>query len=151
MKLGKHFTLQEMTKSQTAARKKISNVPGTEDISNLKALVENVLDKVRAHFKSPVIVNSGYRSPKLNRAIGGSKTSQHCKGQAADIEVPGVSNLEVAEFIRDNLDFDQLILENYDPIDPSSGWVHVSYVRNPNRGQTLTFDGKKYHKGIKIL
>lgn len=151
MKLGKHFTLQEMTKSQTAARKKISNVPGTEEISNLKALVDNVLDKVRAHFKSPVVVNSGYRSPRLNRAIGGSKTSQHCKGQAADIEVPGVSNLEVAEFIRDNLDFDQLILENYDPVDPSSGWVHVSYVRNPNRGQTLTFDGKKYHKGIKIL
>lgn len=151
MKLGKYFSLSEMTKSQTAIRKGINNTPDQEVIANLKALVENVLDDVREHFKKPVVINSGYRSPKLNKAIGGSRTSQHCNGQAADIEIPGVSNLEIAEYIRDNLNFDQLILENYDPVDPSSGWVHVSFVKNPNRGQTLTFDGKKYHKGILIL
>lgn len=148
MKLSKNFTLSEMTKSQTASRKKIDNTPGPEEIANLQALVEKVLQPIRDHYGRPVTVSSGFRSVKLNKAIGGSKTSQHCTGNAADIEIAGVPNLELAKFIEDNLEFDQLILECYNSKDPNSGWVHVSYVRPPNRKQSLTFDGRKYHHGL---
>lgn len=148
MKLSDNFYLSELVKSQTAVRKRISNVPSDEVIENLKSLVGNVLQPIRDHYNMPVMISSGYRSPKLNKAIGGSSSSQHCFGQAADIEIPGLSNLELALFIQENLEYDQLILENYTPKDPNSGWVHVSYVSSPNRKQSLTFDGKKYHSGL---
>ena len=93
MKLSNNFSLKEMTKSQTALRRGIDNEPGEEEQANLQQLCEQVLQKVREHFGKPVTVNSGYRSPELNKAIGGSTTSDHCKGMAADIEIPGVSNI----------------------------------------------------------
>jgi len=142
MKLTENFSLQEMIKSQTAERKGIDNKPSDPSvITNLQTLCEKVLQPVRDHYGRPVVINSGYRSPKLNKAIGSSSKSQHTKGEAADIEIPGVSNKELAEYIRDNLGFDQLILEFYNGVDPQSGWVHVSYVDdNSNRKQTLTIN-----------
>ncbi len=142
MKLSENFSLQELLKSQTALRKGIDNKPAhPEIITNLQILCEKVLQPVRNHFAKPVVINSGYRCPKLNKAVGSSSKSQHTKGEAADIEIPGVSNKELAEYIEDNLPFDQLILEFYNGVDPSSGWVHVSYVNDSdNRKQTLTIN-----------
>ena len=141
MQLTENFSLSEMLKSQTALRKGINNAPHEPSvITNLQTLCEKVLQPVRNQF-GPVSINSGYRCPKLNKAVGSSNKSQHMVGQAADIEVPTVSNKEVAEWIRDNCDFDQLILEFYNGVDPRSGWVHVSYADNDkNRKQTLTIN-----------
>lgn len=152
MKLSKNFTLAEFTKSQTAERKGIDNTPEGEHLEAAKELFENVVQPVRDVF-GPTVINSGYRSPELNEAVGGSSRSQHCKGEAADIEVPGTPNVEVAEWVRDNLDFDQLILEFYTPGIPDSGWVHVSYKADgSNRKECLTasrIDGKtQYSVGI---
>jgi zinc D-Ala-D-Ala carboxypeptidase len=154
MKLSKNFTMAEFIKSQTAERKGIDNTPQGEHLEAAKALFENVVQKVRDHF-GPTVINSGYRSPELNEAVGGSSRSQHCKGEAADIEVPGVPNAEIAEWIRDNLDFDQVILEFYTSGIPDSGWVHVSYKSDgSNRKSSLTasrVDGKtQYSKGINV-
>tara|TARA_R110000764_G_C10750592_1_gene352182 strand:+ start:62 stop:526 length:465 start_codon:yes stop_codon:yes gene_type:complete len=139
MRLTDNFTLSELTKSQTAERCGFDNSPDKEQVDNLVLLCENVLQPIREHFKMPVVISSGYRSPNVNKQIGSSSRSQHCKGQAADIEIPGLSNQELSEWIVDNLSFDQLILEFYDGIDPNSGWVHVSYVeKETNRGEYLT-------------
>ena len=142
MKLSENFSLQELLKSQTALRKGIDNKPADPSIiTNLQVLCEKVLQPVRDHYARPVVINSGYRCPKLNKAIGSSSKSQHTKGEAADIEIPGLSNKELAEYIEDNLPFDQLILEFYNGVDPNSGWVHVSYVSDSdNRKQTLTIN-----------
>ena len=138
MRLSENFRLAEYTKSQTASRKGIDNTPGEEHLAAAKELFENVVQKVRDHF-GPTIITSGYRSPALNEAIGGSATSQHSKGEAADLEVPGVATAEVAQWISDNLDYDQLILEFYTPGETNSGWVHVSYKADgSNRNQDLT-------------
>jgi len=137
MKLTEHFTLEEMTKSQTGARKGIINNPGQAEIGNLKALCENVLEKVRAHFGKPITVNSGFRGVKLNKAIGGAKNSQHITGQAADIEIAGVDNQVLFQWIRDNLEFDQLISEYIKPGIANSGWVHVSWNPAGNRKNVL--------------
>ena len=131
MNLSANFTLKELTKSDTATRLGLDNTPDEATIENLKALCENVLQPVREHFGKSVTVNSGYRSPESNAAVGGSKTSDHCKGQAADIEIDGVGNPELAQWIMDNLTYSQLILEFYEQGKPSSGWVHVSY--NPEK------------------
>jgi len=151
MKLSENFTMAEFTKSQTAERKGIDNTPQGEHLEAARALFENVVQKVRDHF-GPTVINSGYRSPALNEAVGGSATSQHCKGQAADIEVPGVANADLANWIVDNLDYDQVILEFYTPGIPDSGWVHVSYNTKGNRKSTITasrVDGKNgYTQGI---
>ena len=149
MQLSKNFTMAEFVKSDTATKLGIDNTPEGEHLENAKALFENVVQKVRDHF-GPTVINSGYRSPELNEAVRGSKTSQHCHGQAADIEVPGVANAEVAQWIVDNCDFDQVILEFYTPGIPDSGWVHVTY-KNPedNRKSVLTAmkeDGKTVYK-----
>jgi len=138
MKLTQHFTLEEMTKSQTASRKGIDNTAPPEVVENLKALCENVLEKIRIHFGKPLSINSGYRGPKLNKAIGGAKNSQHMTGQAADIEMVGMDNKILFCWIKDNLEFDQLILEYYKPGIPDSGWVHVSWNSQGNRKQVLT-------------
>jgi len=142
LKLSENFSLQELLKSQTALRKGIDNKPADPSIiTNLQVLCEKVLQPVRDHYARPVVINSGYRCPKLNKAIGSSSKSQHTKGEAADIEIPGLSNKELAEYIEDNLPFDQLILEFYNGVDPNSGWVHVSYVSDSdNRKQTLTIN-----------
>ena len=127
MKLSENFSLQELTKSETALRLGMKNDPTEADIQNLKTLCEKVLQPVRDHFKMGVKVNSGYRHPEVNAKVGGSKTSDHCKGQAADIEIPSIANADLANWISDNLSYTQLILEFYTPGIPDSGWVHVSY------------------------
>lgn len=145
MNLSQNFTLAEMTKSETALRHDMDNTPGEKEIGNLKLLCERVLQPIRDHYGKGVKVNSGFRHPEVNAKVGGSKTSDHCLGQAADIEIPGVPNAELAEWIKDNLEFRQLILEFYTPGIPDSGWVHVSYVLEDNKKQVMTAtkrDGK---------
>ena len=148
MRLSKNFTLQEFTKSQTALRQGIDNTPQGEHLEAAKKLFDNVVQKVRDNF-GPTVINSGYRGPKLNEAVGGSSRSQHCKGEAADIECPGTSNYDVAKWIEDNCDYDQLILEFYTPGIPDSGWVHVSYSADGNRKKSMTAmkeNGKTVYK-----
>ena len=137
MKLTANFSLNELTKSQTAERKGIDNTPSAEHQENLKKLCENVLQPIRDHFEQVVSVSSGYRSPELCTAIGSKITSQHAKGQAADFEIFGVSNKELADYIHEHLDYDQLILEYWNESDPNSGWVHCSYSEGKNRKQYL--------------
>lgn len=137
MKLSENFELNELIKSQIAERKGISNNPSTDQINNLKDLCLNVLQPIRSHFDSPVIISSGYRSPELCVAIGSKPTSQHSEGKAADIEIANVDNKELAMWIKDNINFDQLILEFYKEGDPNSGWIHVSYNGDKNRKEFL--------------
>lgn len=140
MKLSENFSLREMTKSQTAIRLGLRNEPNQRHIEALRNLCENILQPVRDYYDTPFSPSSGFRSTALCLAIGSRETSQHAKGQAADFEVPNVSTYDLAVFIRDNLDFDQLILECYEKGDPKSGWVHCSYVsRAENRKQVLTY------------
>jgi len=145
MNLTTNFSLAEMIKSETALRHDMDNTPGETEIENLKRLCEQVLQPVREHFKTGVKVNSGFRHPDVNAKVGGSKTSDHCKGQAADIEIPGIPNADLAVWIMDNLTYTQLILEFYTPGVPDSGWVHVSYDPANLKKQNLTAvkkDGK---------
>jgi len=148
VRLSENFTLAEFTKSQTATRKGLDNTPGEEHLANAKELFQNVVQKVRDNF-GVTVINSGYRGPALNEAVGGSSKSQHCKGEAADIECPGTGIYDVAKWIEENLDFDQLILEFYTPGIPDSGWVHVSYKSAGNRKSVLTAmkeNGKTVYK-----
>ena len=148
MRLSTNFTLQEYIKSQTATRKGLDNTPNDEHLAKAKMLFENVVQKVRENF-GVTVINSGYRGPALNEAVGGSTKSQHCKGEAVDIECPGTPNYDVANWIKENLEFDQLILEFYTPGIPDSGWVHVSYKSEGNRKHVLTAmkeNGKTVYK-----
>ena len=138
MQLTNNFSLAEMVKSDTALRHDMDNTPGEAEIANLKTLCEKVLQPVRDHFQTGVKVNSGFRHPEVNAKVGGSKTSDHCKGQAADIEIPGIANADLAVWIMDNLEYTQLILEFYTPGVPDSGWVHVSYDPVNLKKQNLT-------------
>ena len=144
MKLSGHFSLAELTKSQTAIRKGIDNKPTLDHIENLTELCTQVLEPTRRNFGKPMVISSGYRSEELCEAIGSSKNSQHAKGEAADFEMFGLDNKELAKYIKNNLVFDQLILEFYNPDDPSSGWVHCSYSKEENRKQSLLYNGKDY-------
>ena len=143
MNLSNNFTLNELTKSQTATRKGIHNEPSTEHIENLIHLAKTILQPVREHFGKPVMISSGYRSPELCEAIGSSAKSQHAKGEAADFEIPGVDNKELAAWITKNCDFDQLILEFYDGVDPNSGWVHCSSKKESGTGRKQILQAKK--------
>ena len=148
VRLSQNFTIQEYIKSQTALRQGIDNTPTEEHMGNATALFRNVVQKVRDQF-GVTVINSGYRGEALNKAVGGSSTSQHCKGEAVDIECPGTPNYDVAKWIEENLDFDQLILEFYTPGIPDSGWVHVSYKSEGNRKSVLTAmkeNGKTVYK-----
>ena len=136
MYLSTNFSLEEMCKSSTALRKNINNSPNDLQVQCMTALCENILQPIRDEF-GPFIVSSGYRSVALCEAINSKATSQHAKGQAADFEVPGVDNYELALWIADNLPYDQLILEYYSG--GNSGWIHCSYVPN-GRKQKLTID-----------
>ena len=137
MNLSRNFTLSELTKSDTAIRKGINNNPNAEQIEKLKGLCENILQPVRDHF-GRVKVTSGFRSVELCIAIGSSSNSQHAKAEAADFECIGVDNAELFDWIKSNLQPDQLILEFYRESEgPQSGWVHVSYVGKGNRKQSL--------------
>lgn len=137
--LSKHFSLEEMTHSPTAARKGLKNAPNAVQTENLRALCENILEPIRKYLNQPLFISSGFRSEELNAAIGGASkngkaTSQHCKGEAADIVCNG-RNAEIFRYAK-NLDFDQLIWEFGNNDQPE--WVHISYKRNgANRKQIL--------------
>ena len=137
MQLSNNFTLNELTKSQTATRKGIDNEPGTAEIENLIHLAKTILQPVREHFGKPVMISSGYRSPALCEAIGSSAKSQHAQGEAADFEINGIDNVDLAAWISRNCDFDQLILEFYDNVDPNSGWIHCSSKKESSLKQIL--------------
>ena len=143
MKLTANFSLEELTKSETALRMGLDNEPNDEQLANLVALCECVLQPVRDHFGKGVKVNSGLRTLPVNRAIGSADHSDHVKGMAADIEIPGVANAELAQWIVNNLEFRQVILEFYTPGIPDSGWVHVSYNPADNKKQVLTATKQK--------
>ena len=147
MQLSKNFSLEEMERSQTAQRMGIKNKAGSGEIKNLTDLCYNVLEPCRAKFDKPIRISSGYRSEELCVAIGSKKTSQHALGMAVDMEIPSESNLKVALWLQNNVDFDQLILEYYTG-EANSGWIHVSYHEGSNRKQVLTFDGKSYTNGL---
>ncbi len=138
MKLTENFSLAEMIKSETALRNGLDNTPGPVEIENLKALCENILQPLRNAYGRGIKVNSGFRHPNVNAAVGGSRTSDHCKGQAADIEIPGIPNYDLAKYISENFWYTQLILEFYTPGIPDSGWVHVSYNPADLKCQSLT-------------
>jgi len=149
MQILKHFNMQEVVKSQTAIRLGIDNSLPDELLPYVIDVAENILEHVREVFIAPVLVCSWYRSPALNKAIGGSKTSDHCFGRAVDFEVDGISNKQVAIYIRDHLKFKQLILEYYVSGKPNSGWVHCSYLEGRNTNEVLkTSDGKNYKTGL---
>jgi putative chitinase len=135
--LTEHFTLAEMIVSPTAKRLGIPNTPTAEHIENMRYCCEKILEPVRAKF-GPVTINSSYRAPLVNKAVGGSATSQHVNGQAIDFEVKGVDNKTVADWVADNLEFDQVILEFYSAGDKNSGWVHASIKKaGGNRRQRM--------------
>jgi zinc D-Ala-D-Ala carboxypeptidase len=151
MQLSKNFTLSEFLISQTASRLGIDNTPSQQVIDNLTALCQNILQPLRDKF-GPVVISSGYRSPQLNKAIGGAANSQHMLGQAADIHMPSMANDELARLIAKNFVFDQVILEFYTLGKPDSGWVHVSYNAAGNKREQLTATKQNgatvYLKGI---
>ena len=152
MKLSKNFSLKELTRSQTAIRHGIINLPNQEQLVCLTALTTAILQPIR-EVHGRVDINSGLRVLELNRKIGSGDTSQHVLGQAADLECPSIDNLQLAKWIEQNLTFDQLILEFYEQGEPTSGWIHVSYNnQGENRGRVLTasrVDGKtQYTEGI---
>ena len=139
MKLSNNLSVKEVTKSNTAKRFGIDNKPTIEHLQNLKAIALNIFQPARNHFKKPIFVSSGYRSEDLNEKIGGSKTSQHSKGQALDLDAHtfgGLTNKELFDFISEHLEFDQIIWEFGTDEEPD--WIHVSYVSSGiNRGESL--------------
>ena len=148
MKLSQNFTLKEMTQSQTALRNHIDNSPNDLQIQNIEELVKNILQPLRDYYEAPLKITSCYRSPALCEKIGSSSNSQHCanRGAAADFEIPGYDNKQVASHIKNNFDFDQLILEYYDESDINSGWIHCSFLSNKNRKESLIKDNEGYHQ-----
>jgi len=136
MQLSEHLALAEVTKSDTAKRKGISNMPTEAHLANFKLLAENIFEPIRVHFGVPIHLSSGYRSAELNKAVCGALSSQHCSGEAIDIDMKGdkLKNSQVFHWIKDNLKFDQLIWEYGTKDNPD--WVHVSYS-DKNRGQVL--------------
>lgn len=152
--LSAHFSRAEFEKSDTANRLRLANIMPAVELQAARALCIQVLEPIRVHFARPVTLNSGYRSPAVNRAVGSSPGSQHARGEAGDIEIAGISNAELALWIKGStIDFDQLILEAYRPGVPNSGWVHVS---RSNRGRqrrscltmTMGSHGPVYLQGI---
>ena len=143
-RLSTHFSLKELTRSDTAVRKGIKNEPNEKEIENLRTVCEKILEPVRVHYGIPFTPSSGFRCLMLNKEIGSSNKSQHINGQAVDFEVPGVPNMELAMWIREHLDYDQLLLEFYKEDIPDSGWVHCSYVGDRNRKESKRFDGRTW-------
>jgi hypothetical protein len=136
--ISEHISYKEGTNSITAIRRGIDNTPNDEQLSNMELVAEKVFEPLREWVGGPVKINSFFRSVKLNKAIGGSSKSQHCKGQAIDIDdtFGVVANSDMYNYIKNNLDFDQLIWEFGDDDNPN--WVHVSYVsKEDNRKRCL--------------
>ena len=155
MKLSKNLSLSECLVSNTAKRLSLSNEPTKEHLDNLTDIALNIFQPLREGLNVPIYVSSGYRSKELNKAIrGSSKTSQHLKGQALDLDADvygRVTNLEIFNYIKDNLDFDQLILECVGD-DGRGGWIHVSYNKGNNKGKVMRMDrinGKAYYSLFK--
>lgn len=153
MQLSKNLSVAEVTKSATAIKHDISNEPTIEHLENLKALAQNVFQPLREHFGKPIGITSGYRSEELNKRIGGSSTSQHCKGEAIDIDADvfgGLTNAQIFGYLEDHVVFDQLIWEFGTNTEPD--WVHVSYKRDgKNRGEKLIAfkkNGKTLYKHL---
>ena len=130
IRLSEHLELAEVIRSESAKRRGISNMPTEEHIANLKKLAENVFEPIRANFRQPIRISSGYRSQSLNAAIGGATNSQHSTGEAIDIDMEGtkITNKEIFNFIKEKLNFDQLIYEFGNNTEPD--WVHVSFKSN---------------------
>ena len=145
--LTEHFTLADLCYSSTAKAHNITNVPDAKGVGKLRALCENVLEKIWAHYNQKVIVNSGYRGPAVNALVGGASSSQHCKCEAADVEISGLDNYTLACWIRDNLEFDQLILE-FASGGGNNGWVHVSWKEGKLRHQCLTINKSGTRSGL---
>lgn len=143
MQLSEHFELAEFTRSSTSKRAGISNMPTDAHLENIKLLCEKILEPIRVHFARSIILSSGYRSSALNRAIGGASSSQHCSGEAADIDMDGtnVTNAQIFNYIKDNLEFDQLIWEF--GTDSNPDWVHVSYESNGRQRKQILRAVKK--------
>lgn len=136
-KISKHVSYKEATFSQTATRRDIDNTPSEEVLKRMQGVAENIFEPLRAHVGGPIKINSFYRSPLLNTAIGGSKSSQHTRGEAIDIDdtLGNMSNKDMFTFIKDELDFDQIIWEFGDDENPA--WVHVSYVSPENNRRRI--------------
>lgn len=152
MKLSENFSLKEMTQSQTALRNNLDNTPNEEQIENLENICKQILQPLREHYNLPLKITSGFRSEQLATLIGSKPTSQHCKGEAVDFEIPGVDNKQVALKIKNEFSFDQLILEYYNDEDINSGWIHVSLknstFENDNRHMSLIKDEQGYKEWL---
>jgi hypothetical protein len=137
MQLSTNLSLAEVTRSETAKRRGISNMPTAEHIENFKKLAANIFQPIREHFGKPIIISSGYRSAELNKAIGGSLSSQHCSGEAIDIDMDGtdITNAQIFNYIKDNLNFDQMIWEFGTDTNPD--WVHVSFASNRSQRKQI--------------
>ena len=138
MQLSANLSLAEVTRSETAKRIGVSNMPTPQHIENFKKLAANIFQPIREHFGKPILISSGYRSAELNKAIGGSLSSQHCSGEAIDIDMDGtdITNAQIFHYIKDNLNFDQIIWEF--GTDKNPDWVHVSFsASKPQRKQML--------------
>ena len=137
MQLSTNLSLAEVTRSETAKRRGISNMPTAEHIENFKKLAANIFQPIREHFGKPIIISSGYRSAELNKAIGGSLSSQHCSGEAIDIDMDGtdITNKQIFDYIKDNLNFDQMIWEFGTDTNPD--WVHVSFASNRSQRKQI--------------
>ena len=150
--ISKHISYKEGVHSNTALRRGIENIPNEEQLANMKLIAEKIFEPLRSYVGGPIKINSFFRCPELNTAIGGSKTSQHCKGQAMDIDdtFGRCTNAEMYEFIKEHLDFDQMIWEFGDNDNPN--WVHISYVsEKENRNRCLKAykeNGKTKYKHI---
>ena len=150
MYISEHLTLAELIRSESAKRNGISNMPTAEHIANLKLLAEHIFEPIRANFRCPILISSGYRSKELNAKIGGANTSQHSFGQAIDIDMDGtnygVDNQEIFYYIKDKLPFDQLIWEFGNDKNPD--WVHCSYSDRHRREVLIAYkqNGTTHYK-----
>jgi zinc D-Ala-D-Ala carboxypeptidase len=152
MQLSPHFSLAEFTASAKGKELGIENTPNAIHTENMKALCDVVLEPLRQHFGFPVQVLSGFRCHALNAAVGGSTTSQHTLGEAADIRIRGVKNEDIWMYISLNLNFDQVIAEKLKENDGNAGWIHVSHKNyGKQRGEALSFLGDKYVKGLQFI
>lgn len=136
-RLSQNFSLLELVKSNQGTRQGIDNTPSEEVTNNLKTLVKCLLQPLRSKIGAPIVVSSGYRSPELNKAIGGATNSDHCKGYAVDFEVFGIANDVLFEYIKSNFKFTKLILEFWDEKNPNGSWIHVSYNKDDLKCQCL--------------
>jgi zinc D-Ala-D-Ala carboxypeptidase len=151
--ISTHMTYAEATHSDTAKRLGIDNIPNDDQLKRMKLVAEKVFEPIRVHFNVPIYISSFFRSSALNVALGGAINSQHMLGEAIDadsVHSHGIENKQIFDWVKDNLEFDQLIAEDIKK-DGSLGWVHISYKENGNRHQVLSMvikDGKKFYEEI---